>query len=533
MKRIVPVLLFVVSMLPGISISLPPVLHAAPKERLLHEEARDGDFGPVKPLGEVSLKVAEPGVYLVRGTGIDAVDDVDAFVFEVAGDKPFDFCLIGDAAEFKKLRSIDAGGRVREIAFGSTNPSFRVPPNIHKTKLSPGRYHVEMFFGPSGAIGEWVVKIATQEGDKARVDFCKPPRQQSVAEKMGKVEWPGAISIFHGHNWGKDDKYVVAIKEAGFAAAGAAEWQIEECHKQGLRAFVFIWPHEIATIPLKHKEKKNVLCYYLSDRVPPNKWASWAALEKMACKSDPRRPAIFTMRGLWGGIGRFPAVVRARTMEYYHYHWDANRAPHQHFALLEQYRQASAANGHVPICRVVETRPEDMRKTRQTIYTCLAYGVRAFRTGGGGIFDSKRRDARGVPMRNAHGEEFKRINAAINAYSPVYRRARCQAVYHTAPLPAGCVAAPKDSWVQLEGKEVLVGVLREPNSTGPDYLLVANRDAFHAQEAKLKIRGKARVDRMVKTTGKWQPLKLADGELVLPLEEGSGELLRVQGEFRR
>ena len=124
MKRIVLLVLFIVSMLAGFVTLLSSVLQAAPKEELLHDEARHGDFGPVKPSGEVSLKVSGPGVYLVRGTGIDAVDDVDAFVFEVAGDKPFDFCLIGDAAEFKKLRAIDARGQAREIAFGSTNPSF-------------------------------------------------------------------------------------------------------------------------------------------------------------------------------------------------------------------------------------------------------------------------------------------------------------------------------------------------------------------------------------------------------------------------
>ena len=530
MKRIVVFALVLVSMLLSVATLLSSASHAAPKETLLHDEAKQGDFGPTKPAGKASLKVAEPGVYVIQGTGIDAIDDVDAFVFEVAGDKPFDFCLISDAAEFKKLRAIDAKGKVREIAFGSTNPAFRVPRNIHKSKLPPGKYHVEMFFGPNAAIGEWIVKIATHDGKNPLVNFCKPPKDVSVADKMKRVEWPGAISIFHGHNWGKDDKYVIAIKEAGFAATGAAEWQIEECHKQGLRAFVFIWPHEVATIPLKHKDKKNVLCYYLSDRIQPRKWTSWAALEKMAYKTDPRRPAIFTMRGLWGGGGQFPSIVRGRAMEYYHYHWDGNRAPHKHFALLEQYRQASAANGHVPICRVVETRPEDMRKTRQTIYTCLAYGVRGFRTGGRGIFDTNKRDARGVPTRSAHGEEFKKINAAINAYSPVYKKARCQAVYHTAPLPAGCVAAPKDSWVQIEGKEVLVGVFREPKSKGIDFLLVANRDASHGHEATLKIRGAATVERMSKLTGKWQRLKAAAGgsALALPLEEGSGELLRVQ-----
>lgn len=507
---------------------------------ILHDEAKQGDFGPAKPDGKVALRISKPGVHVILGTGIDAIDDVDAFVFEVTGKMPFDFCLIADAAEFKKLRAIDAEGKVSEIAFGSTNPRFGVPRNISKTKLPPGKYHVEMMFGPQAALGDWIVKIAPHDGEKPIEGFCKPPIEPTTAEKMKKAEWPGAISIFHGNNWGKDKKYIIAIKEAGFGATGVAEWQIEEVEKQGLRSFVFIWPHEVGTIPLKHKDNKSVLCYYLSDRIKPNKWASWASLEKMAYKSDPKHPAFFTMRGLWGGIEGFCPAVRGRAMEYYHYHWDGNRGPHMHFALLEQFRQASAKNGHVPICRIVETRAEDMRKTRQTIYTCLAYGVRGFRTGGRGIFDPNKRDKRGVPTRTSFGEEFKKINAAIKAYSPIYKKARSQAVYHTAPLPAGCIAAPKDSWVQIEGKEVLVGVFAEPpakgdakgKADGVDYLLVANRDAFKAHEATLGLRGATSVERMDKTTGKWQAMKTTARHgrvlLKLPLEEGSGELLRVR-----
>ena len=55
------------------------------------------------------------------------------------------------------------------------------------------------------------------------------------------------------------------------------------------------------------------------------------------------------MRGLWGGIDLFCPHVRGRAMEYYHYHWDANRGPHMHFALLEQLRQARP-RAHLP-CR--------------------------------------------------------------------------------------------------------------------------------------------------------------------------------------
>ena len=513
-----------------------PPSFAATKESVVHDEAKQGDLGPTKPDAEVAIRLTKPGVYVIKWTGTDALDDVDAFVFQVGGDKPFDFCLVADAAEFKKLRAIDADGTVREIAFGSTNARFGAPRNITKKGLPPGKYHVEMMFGPQGAIGEWVVKIALRDGAAPTGLLCAEAVEPTTAEKMKKVDWPGAISIFHGHNWGEDEKYLIAIKEAGFGGVGSTEWQIEQCGKHGLRAFVFIWAHESATIPAKHKDNKTVLCYYLSDRIQPHKWGSWASLEKMAYKGDPYHPAFFTMRGLWGAIDRFCPTVRGRAMEYYHYHWDGNRGPHMRFALLEQYRQASAKNGYVPVCRIVETRPDDIRKTRQTVYTCLAYGVRGYRTGGRGIFDTNNRDARGVPTRNAFGEEFKNLNAAINAYSPIYKKARCQAVYHTAPLPAGCIAAPKDAWVQPGGKEVLVGLLREPDAAGgfqgPDYLLVANRDAFNAHEATLSLKGATSVQRMDKTSGQWRDLKVKqtdDAAVVkLPLEAGSGELLRVQ-----
>ncbi|MCH8046188.1 MAG: hypothetical protein IID44_20950, partial [Planctomycetes bacterium] len=154
------------------------------KATILHDEAKQGDFGPAKPDGKVTLRISKPGVYVILGTGIDAIDDVDAFVFEVTGKMPFDFCLIADAAEFKKLRSIDAEGKVTEIAFGSTNPRFGVPRNISKTKLPPGKYHVEMMFGPQAALGDWIVKIAPHDDATTLEGFCKAPVEPTTAEKM-------------------------------------------------------------------------------------------------------------------------------------------------------------------------------------------------------------------------------------------------------------------------------------------------------------------------------------------------------------
>jgi len=512
-----------------------PECLAASKEKVLHDEARDGDLKWVKTDSKPTVKVSKIGVFVIRGTGVDAIDDADALVFEVAGGKPFDIAVVGDAAEFKKLRSIAKDGKVKEIAFGSTNGRFRAPRDIVKHGLPPGRYHVELLFGPQGAVGEWFVKIAPRDQNAPPKELHKARPDPTSAAKTKGVDWPGAISIYHGHNWGKDEEFPVAIKRGGFRAAGAAEYQIPECARHGLRAFVFIWPHESVTIPPKYKNNKTVLCYYLSDRVPPSKWASWASLEKMCYKSDPNHPAIFTMRALWGGIAGFCGVVRGRAMEYYHYHWDANRSPQSHFAILEQYRAASVANGDVPVCRIVETRPEDMRKTRQTVYTSLAYGLRGYRMGGA-IFDTKKRDKDGVPPPNAYGREITKLNAAINAYSPVFKAARCGAVYHVKPLPAGCKAVPKDAWFSLDGKEVLVGVFGDKtgakSTRSANYLLVANRDAFGAQSATITIAGKnSRVQRMDKASAKWvaHPVKrTATSTIVkIDLEDGSGELLRV------
>lgn len=503
------------------------------KETVIYDEAADGDFDAAAYDSEPAFSVGETGAYVVKGTGIDAVDDVDSFVFEVTGEKPFDFCLIADPAEFKKLRAIDKDGNAEEVAFGSTNPRFNAPRNISKMNLPPGRYHVEMYFGPQGAVGDWLAKVAIRADGEPIENLCVEEEAPSTTAKMKQAEWPGAISIYHGHNWGDDKAYIIAIKEAGYQATGVAEWQIDEVAEQGLKSFVFIWPHEAATIPAKHKDNDDVLCYYLSDRIRPSQWGVWANHEKLCHKGDPRHPAFFTMNANWGGIDQFCEIVRGRSMEFYHYHWDGNRQPHLRYAILDQFRKASNANGDVPVCRIVEVRPEDMRKTRHTVYISLAYGLRGYRMGGT-IFDGENRDQRNVPARNAFGEEIKSINEAINAYSPVFAKTRCAAVYHTEPLPPGVAATPEDSWVQLDGKELLVGRFELKDADAEekaDYLLVANRDAFNAQEGALRLTGAKTAHRMDKASGEWKEVELggSDGvaELKLSLEEASGELYRI------
>jgi len=172
-----------------------------------------------------------------------------------------------------------------------------------------------------------------------------------------------------------------------------------------------------------------------------------------------------------------------------------------------------------------------VRKTRQTIFTALAYGVRGFRTGGPGLFDTAKRDDRGRPTRTVHGAEALRLNQAIRGYAPVFEKTRCVEVFHTAPLPAGTREAPADHWVRPAGDAVVMG---EFAGAGERYLVLANRDAAAPHEATLNFAAPgAKVERLEVSSGDWQPVagRVADGRatVTVPLAEGDGELLRVTG----
>jgi hypothetical protein len=305
-----------------------------PSEKIVYDEAVHGDLAADRADLRPNVRATELGIHVVKGTGEDVKDDIDVLVFEVAAGTAFEFCLVADAAEFKKIHAVGADGQLKEIGFASTNLGFRAPRNLSLTGLPPGKYVVELMYGPNGASGPWVAKIGVREDDTPLASLCADLESPDSAHKMKHVDWPGAISIFHGHNWGTDEKYPVALKALGFGAAGCTEAQIEDCRRNGLRAFVFIWPHEAGVIPKQHRDDPTVLCYYLSDRIRPQQWGVWASHENTAYAAAPAHPAIFTMNADWGHLDQFCTIVRGRAMEYYHYHWDANRRPHMRYAHL-------------------------------------------------------------------------------------------------------------------------------------------------------------------------------------------------------
>ena len=305
--------------------------------------------------------------------------------------------------------------------------------------------------------GVWQIESARAQDDgtaeasaeEVDEDEVNPP----TAVKMEETQWPGLVVIFNGHNWGEDKPFLTAIAQCGFAATGCTEAQLEEVGEHGMKGYVYCWAHESATIPQNHIDDENVLCYYYSDRIPPNRWAGeWAVYERQSYAGDPYHPAMMTQTIHWGGHEQFCEIVRGRALEYYHYHWDGDRKPHHYFHFLNVFRQVSLDNANIPICRIVESRWEDPRKTRQTIYTSLAYGVRGFKTGGSGLWDLENRDERGVPRAPSWA---KTPTGSIRRLTPTRRfsrrpvvstcitRLRCRRAHRKRPRVTGCVRAAR------------------------------------------------------------------------------------------
>ena len=353
--------------------------------------------------------------------------------------------------------------------------------------------------------------------------------EPTSAEKMKSVVWPGCISIFDGKsNYAADEPYMVAVKAAGFKAVGCGEGDLDVCTKHGLKAYLYIWPHEAGTMPAKYKDNNTILCYFIGTEKSPDEWGAWADREALAWQGDPRHPALFTMYALRGSMEQFPKIVRGRALEFYQYPWDAHRQPFNQYAILEQLRQTAAANGNMPICMIAETRPLDKRMVRHSINTGLVYGVRAFRTGGYGLF-KKDRDATGALVCSIHGDEAVRFNQAINSFSPTFETATCVEVFHTAPLPPGTKEVPADHWVQLSGADIIMGEFTDPAKN--NFLVLTNRDAFAPHTATLTFNDNVTVKRKNKVTTAWDPVpstKVGTQTVVaIPLEDGGVELLQI------
>jgi hypothetical protein len=309
------------------------------------------------------------------------------------------------------------------------------------------------------------------------------------------------ISDFVVYLWGSPEvedagAKARALSEAGFTVVDWEPENLDALLPYGLKAMVHDPTPELASRLATHPALWGYHCGdepYPEDQFPP-----LAERFRALKKADPHHPAFVNMLSTTGEFLRtYLNVVKPEILsfDYYQWWWGSDR----YFEKLEQFREA-ALLARVPLGSCIEASanpaiergdpsylPDNAAKLRQSLYTNLAYGVRAVEWFSSRIvFETK------STKLTPSGRDVAALNAELKNLGPVLVTLRSQDVYHTPPLAAGTRAAPKEHWVQLIGEEakagLVLGTFKDP--AGADYLLVANRDYERAQSVVVRLQSK-------------------------------------------
>jgi hypothetical protein len=141
-------------------------------------------------------------------------------------------------------------------------------------------------------------------------------------------------------------------------------------------------------------------------------------------------------------------------------------------------------------CLAPELQPPPQHShLRVQIYSALAYGARgvhyyayqappklSFRAA------SAFQQNNGVPNRLY--DEVKTINSELQHLAPVLNQLQVEAVFHTDPLPNGCLPLPTDALIyRIDGKNILISYLRSKH--GDRYALLLNK--YTDRGAKIRV----------------------------------------------
>ena len=354
-----------------------------------------------------------------------------------------------------------------------------------------------------------------------------PPRDPNAEQG---ADWPGMVSVFHGYDLARHKNIFDLLVKMGFNATAAPANYIDACAKRNLRVFLIAYPKQSIEWAPKYRDSKIILSYYMSDRAGASKFPTFAGQEAQMATGDPNHPAIFTLCAELGLLSKMMQTVRPRAIEFYNYQWLGGYRLKNNFLYLGEHR-AAALKAKVPLMRLLAVDPGPV-KIRQTAYTSMAYGVRVLRWWDGWRFlDEGKKDKDGLPGLTPLGREVVRINAAVNAYAPVFKKIKSVGVYHSGKAPKGALKAPPGHWARPSGGNVVVGFFRDKKRI--DYLLVANRGIEKRTAATITFNSGIKGARwMSRKSKKWRPLgtRVVGGkvQIRLPIAPGGGELISVK-----
>ena len=340
-----------------------------------------------------------------------------------------------------------------------------------------------------------------------------------------------------------------ALAEAGFTVVDADEASFESVSKYGLKAMV---RDPSAETVARLKGHPALWGYHLGDEpYPEEAFQPVAEKRRELTAIDPDPYYFVNMLSTTGEFLRTymrVAEPEILSFDYYQWWWGSDR----YFEKLEEFRHQAILAG-VPLgsCIEVNANPgiergdraylaDNRAKLRQSVYTNLAYGVKAIEWFSAGIlFEPK--TAKLAPW----GEDVAALNREVLHLGRALAPLRSIDVFHTAPLPRGTRESPKEHWVQLIGEEDRAGLVYGmfEDDEGNDYLMVANRDYDDSQSVTVRLQSKwlgiapwnkpksysYGIEKLDKATGKWETMSSTSFVgLTFVIEPAGGELYRIR-----
>lgn len=287
--------------------------------------------------------------------------------------------------------------------------------------------------------------------------------------------------------------------------------------------------------------------YFMGDEPGPGAFPQLGAVNQYLLKKDPKRLPVINLLPNYVDekyigmkydqyVERFCEMVRPRLVCYDHYALFEGVERDGYFANMETIRRNAlkydAAMGFIFQCTPHGTyRDPSETDLRWQVNTGLAYGCKALLyftyftpTDAESNFHNGILDAKG--NRTPHFAMAKAINAELRNVSGTLVHLTSTAVYHTAPVPAGCSALPGDAPIQPKAdKPLLIGFFK--HSDGSQWGLVVNRDLHKSTAATLAFDEKAiYVKELSPATGKLSDVALSGHTLACDLPPGGIKFLK-------
>lgn len=292
--------------------------------------------------------------------------------------------------------------------------------------------------------------------------------------------------------------------------------------------------------------------YYLYDEPQQFEFPTWARLAEYLRKRDPAHWSYINLHPIYAKfygtkgdqssiyenyLSVFVKKVKPAVLSYDHYHFFKNKYlgfpedGKQYFLNLALIREAAIA-GQIPFNNIIQASTYDRNwrmptenELRWLIYTTLAYGGRGisyFLYWGPEKWGGFYREGKSVPVDAA----LPRLNSEIAALSPFLMNKQSLHVYHSGPLPEGCLPFNRACPIKITSQGEFVLGLFGKSTAAIDSFMIVNRSYSNAETATFST-PPANLERFETVTREWIKCKPnKDHQYSVNLQPGQGQLFR-------